>query len=167
MLDNPDINDSTLPSFFSTDTNPTGDLGMHTHILRRSCGRRPEVFGLAPQLHQSPHGDQPSELSEHYIPHAPSTSPSLHETQLLEAAMKLQMKAAKSDLVFRMVDSFNRNTVQATVTWMLLNHGRGTKVIVVIIRFPCLAERSSRTLRGEPFLSDHFVFDRDERDGVR
>lgn len=81
-----------------------GDLGMHTHILRRSCGRRPEVFGLAPQLHQSPHGDQPSESSEHYIPHAPSTSPSLHETQLLEAAMKLQMKAAKSDLVFRMVD---------------------------------------------------------------
>ena len=35
--------------------------------------------------------------------------------------MKLQMKAAKSDLVFRMVDSFNRNTVQVTVTWKLLN----------------------------------------------
>lgn len=44
-----------------------------------------------------------------------------HETQLLESAMKLQMKAAKSDLVFRMVDSFNRNTVQVTVTWKLLN----------------------------------------------
>ncbi|KAK8820543.1 hypothetical protein WA577_006603 [Blastocystis sp. JDR] len=43
------------------------------------------------------------------------------EKQLLESARKLQMKAAKSDLVFRMVDSFNRNTVQATVTWKLTN----------------------------------------------
>lgn len=37
------------------------------------------------------------------------------------AAKRLQMKAAKSDLVLRMVDSFNRNTVQATITWHL-NH---------------------------------------------
>ena len=48
-----------------------------------------------------------------------------NESKLLDAAMKLQMKAAKSDLVFRMVDSFNRNTVQVTVTWTLINHNRG------------------------------------------
>ena len=35
--------------------------------------------------------------------------------------MKLQMKAAKSDLVFKMVDSFNKNTVHVTVTWKILN----------------------------------------------
>ena len=45
----------------------------------------------------------------------------LHENQLIAAAKRLQMKAAKSDLVFRMVESFNRNTVQATVTWHLHN----------------------------------------------
>lgn len=44
-----------------------------------------------------------------------------HENQLIAAAKRLQMKAAKSDLVFRMVESFNRNTVQATVTWHLHN----------------------------------------------
>ncbi len=37
------------------------------------------------------------------------------------------MKAAKSDLVFRMVDSFNRNTVQATVTWKLTNVFKGNR----------------------------------------
>ena len=50
-----------------------------------------------------------------------------HEKQLLESARKLQMKAAKSDLVFRMVDSFNRNTVQATVTWKLTNVFKGNR----------------------------------------
>lgn len=35
--------------------------------------------------------------------------------------MKLQMKAAKSDLVFKMVDSFNKNSVHVTVTWKILN----------------------------------------------
>ena len=45
----------------------------------------------------------------------------VYENQLLEAAMKLQMKAAKSDLVFKMVDSFNKNTVHVTVTWKILN----------------------------------------------
>ena len=167
MLDNPDINDSTIPSFFSTDTNPTGDLGIRTQTLKRSRGGRSEVFRLAPQLHQPPHGNQPGESSEHYIPPSTSTPPSLPETQLLEAAMKLQMKAAKSDLVFRMVDSFNRNTVQATVTWMLVNHGRGKETVIVISRSACVFERSSRTLRGESFLSDHSLFDRNERNGVR
>ena len=56
-----------------------------------------------------------------------------YESQLLEAATKLQMKAAKSDLVFRMIDSFNRNTVQVTVTWTLKNCYRGIIVIIIII----------------------------------
>ena len=50
----------------------------------------------------------------------------LHETQLIKAAKKLQMKAAKSDIVFKMVDSFNQNSVHVTVTWKILNTSNRT-----------------------------------------
>lgn len=46
------------------------------------------------------------------------------EAQLIKAALKLQMKAAKSDLMFRMVNSFNENSVHVTVTWKILNHNQ-------------------------------------------
>lgn len=36
------------------------------------------------------------------------------------------MKAAKSDIVFKMVDSFNQNSVHVTVTWKILNTSNRT-----------------------------------------
>ena len=53
------------------------------------------------------------------------------ESQLLNAAMKLQMKAAKSDLMFRMVDSFNQNTVHVTVAWRILNKSQSLSLLLV------------------------------------
>lgn len=37
----------------------------------------------------------------------------------------MQSKAEKSDVVLRMVDTFNRNTVHVTVTWQLMNNSLG------------------------------------------
>jgi singapore isolate B (sub-type 7) whole genome shotgun sequence assembly, scaffold_0 len=44
------------------------------------------------------------------------------QRQLIVDADVLQSRAEKSDMVFRMVDSFNRNTIHATVTWNLKNN---------------------------------------------
>lgn len=47
------------------------------------------------------------------------------ETRLLAEAAKLQLKAAKTDVLFKMLDSFNKNSIQVTVTWQLLDNSLG------------------------------------------
>ena len=44
------------------------------------------------------------------------------ESRLLAEAAKLQLKAAKTDVLFKMLDSFNKNSIQVTVTWQLLDN---------------------------------------------
>lgn len=44
------------------------------------------------------------------------------QNQLIVDADLLQSRAEKSDMVFRMVDTFNRNTIHVTVTWSLKNN---------------------------------------------
>lgn len=62
-----------------------------------------------------------------------------YENQLLSDANKLQLKAAKTDVLFRMLDSFNRDSIQVTVTWTLVNHISRT-----INRFMIILVRSSK-----------------------
>lgn len=54
-----------------------------------------------------------------------SSELSLLQSQLLADANQLQSRAEKSDIVFRMVDSFNRNALHVTVTWNLRNSSLG------------------------------------------
>lgn len=49
------------------------------------------------------------------------------ETRLLAEAAKLQLKAAKTDVLFKMLDSFNKNSIQVTVTWQLLDNSLGRR----------------------------------------
>ena len=44
------------------------------------------------------------------------------EGRILAEAAKLQLKAAKTDVLFKMLDSFNKNSIQVTVTWNLLDN---------------------------------------------
>ena len=44
------------------------------------------------------------------------------EGRILAEAAKLQLKAAKTDVLFKMLDSFNKNSIQVTVTWHLLDN---------------------------------------------
>ena len=48
-----------------------------------------------------------------------------HESRLLAEAAKLQLKAAKTEVLFKMLDSFNKNSIQVTVTWELLDNTLG------------------------------------------
>lgn len=50
------------------------------------------------------------------------------QDQLIADADVLQSRAEKSDMVFRMVDSFNRNTIHATVTWNLNNNSLSKRI---------------------------------------
>ena len=73
----------------------------------------------------------------------PVCFPSFHESKLLTEAAKLQLKAAKTDILFKMLDSFNKNSIQVTTRWTLLDNMLGT------LLFPSLnAERkpTSHTL---------------------
>lgn len=40
----------------------------------------------------------------------------------MKDAMHLQSKAEKSDLLFKMVEDFNKNTIHVTITWQLVNN---------------------------------------------
>lgn len=40
---------------------------------------------------------------------------------MLSEASTLQLKATKTDVLFRMLDSFNQDSVHVTVTWNLTN----------------------------------------------
>ena len=51
--------------------------------------------------------------------------PSFHESKLLTEAAKLQLKAAKTDILFKMLDSFNKNSIQVTTRWTLLDNMLG------------------------------------------
>ena len=44
------------------------------------------------------------------------------QTELMKDAMHLQSKAEKSDLLFKMVEDFNNNTIHVTITWQLVNN---------------------------------------------
>ncbi|CBK19881.2 uncharacterized protein [Blastocystis hominis] len=44
------------------------------------------------------------------------------QSELLRDALQLQSKAEKSDLLLKMVDNFNQNTIHATVTWQLVSN---------------------------------------------
>ena len=50
---------------------------------------------------------------------------SFHESKLLTEAAKLQLKAAKTDILFKMLDSFNKNSIQVTTRWTLLDNMLG------------------------------------------
>lgn len=77
----------------------------------------------------SPHGEnQFVEKLRYYIKNRTNMSSSElgHlQSQLLADANQLQLRAEKSDIVFRMVDSFNRNALHVTVTWNLRNSSFG------------------------------------------
>ena len=44
------------------------------------------------------------------------------QSDLLQDADHLQCRAEKSDMLFRMVDTFNRNTIHVTTSWLLKNN---------------------------------------------
>lgn len=44
------------------------------------------------------------------------------EKQILERASVAQVKAGKCDLLFRMLDTFNQNSIHVTVTWYLMHN---------------------------------------------
>lgn len=62
------------------------------------------------------------------IHHTPCLFPSFHESKLLTEAAKLQLKAAKTDILFKMLDSFNKNSIQVTTRWTLLDNMLGTSL---------------------------------------
>lgn len=76
-----------------------------------------------------PQGENPFvEKLRYYIKNRANMSSSeagLLQSQLLADANQLQLRAEKSDIVFRMVDSFNRNALHVTVTWNLRNASIG------------------------------------------
>ena len=58
-------------------------------------------------------------------------SPSHQEKQLLERAAQIQVKAGKCDVLFKMLDSFNQNSIHVTVTWKLM-HNVGSKALFFV-----------------------------------
>ena len=44
------------------------------------------------------------------------------QSNLMQDADHLQLRAEKSDILFRMVDTFNRNTIHVTTSWLLKNN---------------------------------------------
>ena len=51
------------------------------------------------------------------------------EGRIITEAAKLQLKAAKTDVLFKMLDSFNKNSIQVTVTWHLLDNALERKEV--------------------------------------
>ena len=41
----------------------------------------------------------------------------------------MQLKAAKTDILFKMLDSFNKNSIQVTITWTLLDNVLGSQLV--------------------------------------
>ena len=81
------------------------------------------------------------------------------EGQLMNAAMKLQMKAAKSDLILRMVDSFNANSVHVTVDWRISSNSSCVCFHDCLMNsvdelFECFAW----TIHDQSLLSQYYVF---------
>lgn len=58
-----------------------------------------------------------------------------YEKQILERATQLQVKAGKCDVLFKMLDSFNQNSIHCTVTWKLVHNTNGT---FFILSFYCI-----------------------------
>ena len=81
------------------------------------------------------------------------------EGQLMNAAMKLQMKAAKSDLILRMVDSFNANSVHVTVDWRISSNSSCMVfhdcLMVSIDKF---IECITWIIHNQSLLSEYYVF---------
>ena len=48
------------------------------------------------------------------------------EKQLLDRAAQIQVKAGKCDVLFKMLDSFNQNSIHVTVTWKLIHNTGNT-----------------------------------------
>lgn len=72
----------------------------------------------------------------------------------MEYAAKIQLKAGKCDVLFRMLDSFNQNSVHVTVTWKMMYHQNGknredfvSQKIVLMGVFFLGYIRSSNTIR--------------------
>ena len=57
----------------------------------------------------------------------------VYEKRLLDLATQLQIKAGKCDVLFKMLDSFNQNSIHCTITWRLLHNTAGTFLKSLII----------------------------------
>lgn len=45
----------------------------------------------------------------------------MNEKQILDRLSVIQVKAGKCDVLFKMLDSFNQNSIHVTVTWDLIH----------------------------------------------
>ena len=87
------------------------------------------------------------------------------QNELIRDADHLQIKAEKSDVVFRMVDTFNRNTIHVTVTWQLKNNSLGRRRHARDERRPPpVALRDSGLVHDRPLLPDDPVLAGDEHE---
>lgn len=87
------------------------------------------------------------------------------QNELIRDADHLQSKAEKSDVVFRMVDTFNRNTIHVTVTWQLKNNSLGRRRQARDeCRPPPVALRDSGLVHDRPLLPDDPVLAGDEHE---
>lgn len=121
----------TTTFYYSTDTPKNTSLVQHSDWLTQlnlkilEDGGNGENDGGEAHSHG---GNQFVENLRYYIQNRANMSSSelsLLQSQLLADANQLQSRAEKSDIVFRMVDSFNRNALHVTVTWNLRNSSLG------------------------------------------